>query len=310
MSLLALVDGMPSQVVVGGPRRGLCAECGGVMRARSGPVRIWHWAHVEANPHCAAAGESEWHLAWKILGVDGSQEVRVGTRRADVLAPGGFAVEFQASALDTREVHAREDDWAAQGGMVWVFRADQEFAMGRITLSRPFREWEECLLKAEDRATLAITWSHAPERVRAARMPSLLDIGGGELLFVGGWREGSSPLSGYGWRISKDWAVERVLRGGVVPAPLARPPVVVGRRLGTWKRRVDQEEHLDDPRRQHPRPRPLQPESRPQMSPPEPGFVITPRLRAWRLAREAERGGKGEDSADPARSASDPPGVP
>ena len=237
VSLFALVDGVPTRVVVGGSRRGLCAVCGCVMRARAGPVRIWHWAHVEQNPHCEAARESEWHLAWKVLGVDGSQELSVGCRRADVLAPGGFAVEFQASALDVGEVRAREDDWAAQGGMVWVFRADREFAAGRIALSRSFRGWDESLLRPENRATLDVTWSHAPARVRASRALSFLDLGDGELLFVGGWYEGSWPLTGYGWRISKDWMVKRVLRGSVFPAPLAGDPMAVKGQLKAWRQR-------------------------------------------------------------------------
>jgi Competence protein CoiA-like family len=240
MSLLALVDGMLARVVAGGPRHGLCAECAGVMRARAGPVRIWHWAHVARNPHCEAARESEWHLAWKILGADGTQEVRVGARRADVLAPGGFAVEFQASALDAAEVRAREDDWGAQGALVWVFRADREFGAGRIVLAGSFRGWDECLLQPENRATLDVTWFHAPERVRAAHAPSFLDLGGGQLLFVGAWRQDSQPLSGYGWRVSRDWVVGHVLRGGVVPAPLAEDPVKVVRRLAEWTRRENE----------------------------------------------------------------------
>lgn len=237
--------GVPQRVLVGGPRRGLCAECDGVMRARAGPVRIWHWAHVVCNPHCKAARETEWHLGWKVLGADGSQEVRVGCRRADVLAPGGFAVEFQASALDVDEVRARENDWGAHGGMVWVHRADREFGAGRIVLSGSFLGWDEHLLRPEDWATLDVTWLHAPERVRASRAPAFLDFGDGELLFVGGWRDGSSPLSGYGWRVSRGWVVKHVLRGKVLPCPLAADPETVKRLVRGWMVRVDEAERLE-----------------------------------------------------------------
>jgi hypothetical protein len=206
----------------GGPRQASCAECGAPMRTRAGTVRIWHWAHIERNPHCEAALESEWHLAWKVLGIDGTQEVKVGNRRADILAPGGFAVEFQASALTGEEVWDREWDWAGQGRMVWVFRADREFAAERINMTRSFAAYEKYLAEPEKRHTLDIAWSHAPERVRVARTRSFLDIGGGQLLLIGGWRPGSSPLTGYGWRVPRDAVVRNVLHGIVIPEPIAR----------------------------------------------------------------------------------------
>jgi hypothetical protein len=215
------------------------------MRGRAGSVRIWHWAHVVRNPHCEAARESEWHLGWKVLGADGSQEVQVGSRRADVLAPGGFAVEFQASALAAGEVRSREDDWGAQGGLVWVFKADKEFAAGRIVLSGSFRGCDESLLRPENRATLDVTWSRAPGRVRAAHAPSFLDLGDGDLLFVGGWWSRSSLLTGYGWRVSRAWVAERVLRGSLVPGPLAEDPAKVKHELAQWIRQVDDEDRLE-----------------------------------------------------------------
>jgi hypothetical protein len=205
------------------------------MRARTGVVRIWHWAHLVANPHCEAARETEWHLAWKILGIDGTQEVKVGRRRADVLAPCGFAVEFQASALDVDEVRSREGDWAAQGGMAWVFRADKEFAAGHLEVCGAFTG-EEHLVKPENRATLDVTWRWAPVQVRVARAASFLDIGNDELVFIGAWRPGSSPLTGYGWKVSKDWVVQNLLRGSRIPAPLAGDPQEIERRIEAWER--------------------------------------------------------------------------
>jgi hypothetical protein len=267
-----------------------------------------------------------------VLGADGSQEVKVGCRRADVLAPGGFAVEFQASALDVNEVRAREDDWRAQGGIVWVHRTDREFGAGRIVLSRSFLGWDESLLRPEDLATLDVTWSHAPERVRASRAPSFLDFGDGELLFVGGWRNGSSPLSGYGWRVSRDWVVKHVLQGNMLPRPLATDPVTIKRKVRGWMVRVDEAERLErlprqaaesgtrsrgDERRVPPvsdeelqarRARRSASESPRQASPSAPDSVITPRLREWRLAREAKRARERKDSADPPDSASVPSG--
>jgi hypothetical protein len=159
-----------------------------------------------------------------------------------VLAPGGFAAEFQASALAAGEVRGREDDWAAQGGLVWVFKADKEFAAGRIVLAGSFRGCDESLLRPENRATLDVTWSHTPERVRAAPAPSFLDLGNGDLLFVGGWWSRSSPLTDYGWRVSRAWVAERVLRESLVPGPLAEDPAKVKHELGSgygkWMTRI------------------------------------------------------------------------
>jgi hypothetical protein len=232
MPLYALIDGNRLLAEKDGPRRASCAECGHEMIARTGSIVIWHWAHRVRNPDCETAPESEWHLAWKALALDGTQEVKVGRRRADVLAPGGFAVEFQASALTAEEVRAREDDWAAQGGMAWVFKADTEYAAGRIKLKGSLAEYGDDLVKPENRATLDITWAHAPERVRAARAPSFLDIGDDQLLFIGGWPDPDwYPLEGYGWRVSKDWLVQNLLRGSTLPSPLADNPAVVRRKI-------------------------------------------------------------------------------
>jgi hypothetical protein len=236
MPLYALVGGQRQRALRDGPRRASCAECGALMRARTGSVRIWHWAHVAANPHCEAARETAWHLAWKVLGLDGTQEVTVGSRRADVLAPGGFALEFQATALGVDEVRAREADWAAQGGMAWVFRADRQAAAGYIEIRGAF-DGDEDLVKPENRATLEVTWRWAPEQIRAARAASFLDIGDDELVFVGGWYPESSPLAGYGWKVSKDWVVRNVLHGSTIPAPLAAHPSGVRRKIEAWQRR-------------------------------------------------------------------------
>lgn len=213
--------------------------------------------------------------------------------------------------------------------MVWVFKADKEFAAGRIVLSGSFRGCDESLLRPENRATADVTWSHAPERVRAARAPSFLDLGDGDLLFVGGWWSRSSPLTGYGWRVSRAWMAERVLRGSLVPGPLAGDPAKVKHELAQWIRQVDDEDRRERPRHSETREADRTGEGRPRLtarpqeklkattqtrprpesksvSPPARGSVITPSLRAWRIAREAQRAGESEDPADPPGSASVP----
>jgi hypothetical protein len=327
MPLYALRDGNRVRALKDGPRRAGCAECGQEMIARTGAVVIWHWAHRVHNPQCETAPESEWHLGWKALAIDGTQEVRVGRRRADVLAPGGFAVEFQASALDREEVRAREDDWAAQGGMAWVFKAEAEFADGRIWVLPSIRGRQSELAKPENRATLDVTWSHAPERVRAARAPSFLDLGNDELLFIGGWRQGLSPLTGYGWRVSRDWVVQNLLRGSEIPAALAADPEEIRRAIEKWEQAAEQAARAQRRKlaaaqqKRVPRVVLLSPaeryrrevqakEQRKQALQPEPGFVINEGLRAWRLAWEASRMQEAEREASRAAEAQPEDGCP
>ncbi len=331
--LYALVDGQRQRALKDGPRRASCAECGEPMLARTGEVLIWHWAHVEHNPYCEAARESQWHLAWKERGIDGTQEITVGPRRADILAPGGFAVEFQASALERLKVWTRETDWAAHHGMVWVFKADEAFAAKRITMVRSFAGYEKYLSNPEPQTTLDVTWSHAPERVRAARAPSFLDLGTGELLFIGCWRHGSSPLTGYGWRVTRDAVVRNVLRGTTIPAPIAGDPAETIRKVEAWRqgeaerktrrRREEQRreaERQDEERRRQVAARereeqqrreaiqlaarqaasqaePQQPVSRPEPPPRGPARSITQKLRQWRLRRGKKQAAPAERAA-------------
>lgn len=216
MPLIALIDGQrtrPDKLV----RRATCPDCTAPMLAKTGDTVIWHWAHDVTSPNCVSAGESEWHLGWKILGPEGSQERAVGNRRADVLAPGGFAVEFQKSAMTAAEVRAREDDWRRHG-LVWVFDATEARGEGRLALSRhPDRPQGD--------AYRNVKWSWAPERIGAARCRSILDLGEDGLIVVGKWHN-TSPLRGYGWLVTREWVVAEVLHGACVPPlPNFKAPV-------------------------------------------------------------------------------------
>jgi hypothetical protein len=64
----------------------------------------------------------------------GAQECTVGDRRADVLAPGGFTVELQASPMTAEEVWSRELDWRMR--LVWIFDAAAAFSAGRLRVWR------------------------------------------------------------------------------------------------------------------------------------------------------------------------------
>lgn len=193
MPLYALVGGQPQRAVRGS--RAACVECGGLMIAKCGDKVVHHWAHAAADPACSSARESVWHLEWKAAGIDGTQEVTVGARRADVLAPGGWAVEFQASPMTAAEVHAREDDWARR--LVWVMDAREQYARGQIEVGGG-----------------SLRWAQAPERVRAARCPMLVDLDGEKLFYVAEVhvRQGA-PFEGRGMVVPRQEVVGRVVRG-------------------------------------------------------------------------------------------------
>jgi hypothetical protein len=209
MPLFALLDGERARAIKDGPRRAACLDCGAAMLAKTGEVVSWHWAHLTENPHCAAALESEWHLGWKSEATHPGVEVAVGKRRADVLAPYGYAIEFQRSALTREEVQAREDDWERK--VIWIFYAKEAY-------ERPggLEFWNaDASFGKVDWAK--IHWPHAPERVRAARCWVLLDVGKANLMFVGEWVPGKSPLQGYGWTVSREWVEKEIINGNELP---------------------------------------------------------------------------------------------
>jgi hypothetical protein len=227
MPLYALVADLRVRVTPDGPKRALCPECRWPVRANRGEVKVWYWSHQPGNPSdCTAAGETEWHLRWKAEAIDGTQERTVGSHRADVLAPGGYAVELQRSPIERAELRRREADWNTQGGMVWIFYAIEAAEEGRLR-SGPSLMWPRA---SEDGQVDEITWSHAPDRVRSATPPLFLDAGKSRLLFVGGWRRGASPLTGWGWRVTKQWVINNVLRGDKIPEPFGEDPEEVIRR--------------------------------------------------------------------------------
>jgi competence CoiA-like predicted nuclease len=105
-------------------RPGRCPICAEPLAARSGEIRIWHWAHegmCDCDPW--AEDESEWHLGWKKhVAIDHAEVVieKSGARhRADVVCPNGAVLELQASTITVDEIRAREDFYKH---MAWLFR--------------------------------------------------------------------------------------------------------------------------------------------------------------------------------------------
>ncbi len=211
MSLYALVEAERLRAQPDGPRRAQCPDCMAEMMAKTGNVVVWHWAHCVRPLDCQAASEGEWHLAWKALAIDGTQEIThpSGRRRADVLAPGGFAVEFQASPLTVAEIQTREADW--DYNLVWVFDARKSFQKERLTTegygkSRRFM------------------WRRPPDRIKGAKCPSYYDVGDDNLLRVTEVQVTKSAAFGQCWLETKDVVVTKVIRGKQMPP---RPTVNV-----------------------------------------------------------------------------------
>ncbi|MGO4441609.1 competence protein CoiA [Rhizobium sp. RAF56] len=117
----ALVNGLRQEAQ---PKlRGACPYCDGLVTAKCGQQRIWHWSHL-GKLECDHwwEPETEWHRAWKALFPRDWQEVihvaDDGERHiADVKNSAGLVVELQHSPIPPEERHARESFYE---NMVWV----------------------------------------------------------------------------------------------------------------------------------------------------------------------------------------------
>jgi hypothetical protein len=206
MSFYAAVGGQRTRATRDGERRGLCLDCDTTMIAKTGDVLIWHWAHESIPDDCALATEGEWHRSWKALALDGTQEVVVGNRRADVLAPGGYAVEFQSSPLTQEEVEEREHDWAEK--LVWVFDAREAYDNDRLRLlGEPYDKRK------------GLFWFKAPERIKGAMCPTYYDIGNDTLIRVARLRLTGASIKGVGFVMAQKAFVTKVLQGRTCPMP-------------------------------------------------------------------------------------------
>jgi competence protein CoiA len=117
----ALVDGERREAQPGLP--GKCPDCAGVVIAKCGEVRVWHWAHWKKRD-CDrwSEPETEWHRAWKNHFPENWQEIshpteNGETHRADVKTESGVVLEFQHSFLPRDEQESRENFYPK---MVWV----------------------------------------------------------------------------------------------------------------------------------------------------------------------------------------------
>jgi hypothetical protein len=224
---VAVHEGRRVVVTEDGPTEASCPGCEGPMRAKRGDLVVWHWAHKpDPNRECYHEGETAWHLGWKARADDPARvEVSVGRRRADVLTPYGWAVEFQHSPLTPHDVTSRESDWGRR--MVWLWDGLEAHESGRLQV-----------YKREAKQTyFTFAWSRHKSHVVTAAVPTFLHVREESLLFVGRWYEkrDGQPIRGYGWRLSADDFAANVINGtqppnpprygeDIAPAQWSRPP--------------------------------------------------------------------------------------
>jgi len=226
MPLLATVDDGLRRPGIPHPRRGTCPECRADMIAKTGSEVIWHWAHAADPGDCPYRGESEWHLAWKARGLDGTQEVwrHDFSRRADVFTPARFAVEFQRSQMDYGEVVRRERDWEHR--LVWIFDGIRGVATGRLE-------------RTED----ALVCWHTPKMLLAAIRPlqwagwgcrAFIDLGDDRLWYASHREPLYDQLDRdqliHGFEVSADVVVRNVLHADSATALAA-----MGLRMDLWQ---------------------------------------------------------------------------
>jgi hypothetical protein len=185
------------------------------MVAKLGDVVTWHWAHrpdVEdaAQTERCNYGETPWHLAQKALCNDpGRIEVSRNGRRADVLAPYEWAIEFQHSNIPIEDARAREADWKHK--LVWV--ADGTAACENESLDFWKPEGQE------NRAFWTVQWSRAPQWVREIKAQLFIHLGDPGYLHIHWWYQ-TSPLKGRAGGLSQADFASSVING---PRPPKRP---------------------------------------------------------------------------------------
>lgn len=108
--------------------RGVCPMCDGIVIAKCGELKMWHWAHLQTTPHCTSEHEeTPWHRMWKDQFTECAQEivreVNGKRHRADVIFD-GVVYEFQSKSLRPEEMLERERFWCELGyDFVWIIRA-------------------------------------------------------------------------------------------------------------------------------------------------------------------------------------------
>jgi competence CoiA-like predicted nuclease len=176
-----------------------CEICNSVLIAKCGNIKVWHWAHKNAED-CDSwrEEETEWHKKWKNQFPEECQEVKIGKHRADVKYQ-GLIIEFQHSPISTNQIEEREDFY---DNMIWVLHG--ESLCGGLEL----RKKEEIY---------TFRWRHPPKSWWMAKKGILIDLIGkmgcigkshnyftGKFLFLIKKLYKNVPCGGWGKVIAKE----------------------------------------------------------------------------------------------------------
>lgn len=111
-------DGERVEALPGGI--GYCPGCEASLIPKCGEIRVWHWAHHQADCDSWYEPESEWSLGWKRLVLPKHCEVPFGDHRADIVGDGGIVIKLQFSTPSVEEAREREAHFKR---MIWLFDA-------------------------------------------------------------------------------------------------------------------------------------------------------------------------------------------
>ncbi len=207
MPLVALVEGKPYNALDPEVTKAECRDphCSAPMHRRASKGLTPHWVH---NPGFGERCEvdrdvSEWHVAWQLKCTDmGRVEYAANGRRADVLTPFGWAIEFQHSNIARDTIRGREDDWSGQ--LVWVHDGTVESA-GTLELNDQ-RE---------------MRWLGAPSRIMQIRCLQMVDVGDETLVVLPSrlhLESGDVVSTSRVWTMTHDEFTSRWINGPTPPA--------------------------------------------------------------------------------------------
>ncbi len=113
-----------------------CPICNGIVIAKCGSLKIWHWAHERNECDPWAEPITEWHLNWQREFPESWREVTVArsgwaAHRSDIKTASGVVIEFQHSALTAQEIVHRERFYRK---MIWVFDATEVYQNDRFEI--------------------------------------------------------------------------------------------------------------------------------------------------------------------------------
>lgn len=184
----------------------ICPTCGDPVRAKTGEINIWHWAHIylgDCDPE--APKDSIWRTWWMSNFPESTREVPVTvlgkTRLAAVLSR-GLAVEMYDDHVSTTRIREMEIFYDK---MIWLFDATAAFIGARF----------EPRYKGD---YYTFRWKHARRSLVEVTRPVYLDLGK-YIFWVKKIYLPSAPVGGWGQVITHADFINQV-EAGMVPRSL------------------------------------------------------------------------------------------